>query len=212
MHIVSVQTGLSRPSNVANMGATAIVKEPVPTAQVTTDGLVGDVIVDTHNHGGPDQAVYIYTNDDYDWWADKLGQTCEPGYFGENLTFSTGLASEAVRIGDRYQIGDVLLEVTAPRIPCNIFADRVGQPDFVQQFREADRPGMYCRVLNEGSIEPQDQIVQTPAPTSNLSLVDCYRLHYNRSASAAEFEAALRSPVSERMKDELERRLARVAG
>ena len=213
MHIVSVQTGISRPSAVASNKATAIVKEPVMMANVTVDGLAGDVIVDQKNHGGPDQAVYIYTQADYGWWEAELERTLEAGLFGENLTFSADDAAQVeatmVRIGDRYRIGDVLLEVTAPRIPCLILADRVGQTDFVRVFREAERPGMYCRVLEPGTIRPGDSIEVTCAEATNLGLVDAYRLAYDRTADLDIIREALKSPVSIRFREDYERRLGR---
>lgn len=211
MHVVSVQTGVSRPSTVANAGATAIVKDPVGSAVVTADGLEGDVIVDLKNHGGPDQAVYIYTQDDYDWWEQELGERFTPGFFGENVTFSNGseFAAESVRIGDRYQIGEVLLEVTAPRIPCGIFADRVGRADFVKRFRDANRPGMYCRVLTPGAIGDSDIIEVTKASEANLGLVAAYKLYYDRKADIEQVRHAISSPVSARFRDDYQRRLDR---
>lgn len=226
MHVLSVQTGISRPSTVANAGATAIVKDPVGSAVVTAAGLEGDVIVDLKNHGGPDQAVYVYTQDDYDWWEQELGERFAPGFFGENVTFSNSsdsggsdssgsdssgaeFAAEDVRIGDRYQIGEVLLEVTAPRIPCGIFADRVGRPDFVKRFRDANRPGMYCRVLTPGAIGDGDIIEVTKASEANLGLVAAYKLYYNRNADIEYVRRAITSPVSARFRDDYERRLAR---
>ena len=53
--------------------------------------------------------------------------------------------SALFRIGDRLHIGEVILEVTAPRIPCDTFATRVGDPTFIERFRKAGRPGFYCR-------------------------------------------------------------------
>ena len=72
--------------------------------------------------------------------AAELGAELEPGTFGENLTIA-GLESAAAWVGDRLRIGDVLLEVTAPRIPCHILARRMDDPQFVKRFRAAERPG-----------------------------------------------------------------------
>ncbi len=118
-------------------------------------GLEGDVIVDLINHGGRDQAVYLYSREDYEWWQGEMGCEIEPGSFGENLTIS-GLESAPVCVGDRYRIGDVLLEVTSPRIPCNTLAVRMGDPRFVKRFMAARRPGIYCRVLQTGPVAAGD--------------------------------------------------------
>ena len=142
MHILSINIGSARTIGNANVsGQTGIYKLPVAgPVQVTADGLADDAIVDTKNHGGPDQAVYVYGGADYAWWAAELGRELAPGTFGENLTICD-LESAALAIGDRLHIGGVILEVTAPRIPCWKLAQRMGDPGFVKRFRAAERPG-----------------------------------------------------------------------
>jgi len=131
---------------------TGIYKEPVADpVEITPLGLAGDVIADPKHHGGPDQAVYIYGQLDYDWWSHSLGDRIKPGLFGENLTIS-GLESTTFNIGDRLTIGEVTLQVTAPRIPCAKFAARMGDPQFVKKFKAGERPGLYCRALQPGQI------------------------------------------------------------
>ncbi|HET6845836.1 MAG TPA: MOSC domain-containing protein, partial [Anaerolineales bacterium] len=62
---------------------TGIYKRPAEGAiAVTKSGVVGDFIGDARNHGGPDQAVYVYGMTDYDWWSGELGRTLDPGTFG----------------------------------------------------------------------------------------------------------------------------------
>ena len=66
---------------------TGICKEPVKgPVQVTVDGLPDDAILAVQHHGGPDQAIYAYSSDDYDWWSQVTGKPFYPGLFGENLT------------------------------------------------------------------------------------------------------------------------------
>ena len=132
----------AKPSN-----KTGIYKMPRMTpVPVTPLGLEGDAIVDAKNHGGLDQAVYVFTMPDYAWWSAQLGRSLEPGTFGENLTLSA-LESAALHVGDRLQVGEILLEITAARIPCVTLAARMGDPQFVKVFRKAERPGVYCRVI-----------------------------------------------------------------
>src|SRR2546423_204239 len=107
---------------------TGIYKTPTPSPmRIGEMGLEGDTISNTKDHGGPDQAVYVYGTADYAWWSTQLGQSLAPGTFGENLTVSN-LSSAKFVIGDRLTIGEVVLEVTAPRIPCVTFAARMGDP------------------------------------------------------------------------------------
>src|SRR5690606_9598630 len=96
---------------------TGINKRPVaePVA-IAMQGIAGDAILDRKHHGGRDQAIYVYFQDDYDWWGTQ-GVTPAPGLFGENLVIS-GASSATTAIGDRFTIGGVVLEVTYHRTPC----------------------------------------------------------------------------------------------
>ena len=143
-------------------GKTGIVKLPrTGPVLVDAEGLVGDVIGDRRNHGGPEQAVYLYLAADYAWWMAELGAPLEPGSFGENLTLS-GLEGEHLAVGDRFAIGEVLLEVTWHRTPCATFSRRMGDPGWVRRFHAARRPGAYCRVLAGGVVEAGMDVAHRP--------------------------------------------------
>src|SRR5689334_9750003 len=94
MQLTSINLGHSRPiRNGKPSGVSGIFKLPGPAAvQLTRAGLADDFIADKRNHGGPDQAVYVYGQPDYEWWSRELGRALDPGTFGENLTVS-GLES-----------------------------------------------------------------------------------------------------------------------
>ena len=160
MHVVSVNTG--RPARLEGNGRvhrSAIVKRPVagPVA-VHTLGLEGDAQADRRIHGGPEQALYAYAEEDLAWWSGELGRELEPGTFGENLTLS-GVDVTNARPGERWAIGSALLEVTTPRLPCVKLATRMQDPHFVRRFADAGRPGAYLRVVREGSLEAGDAVV-----------------------------------------------------
>lgn len=152
MRLIAVNTG--RPERIdGHKGLTGICKHPVAgPVTIAPLGLEGDAVMDTRNHGGPDQAVYIYGEPDYEFFARELGRPLPPGLFGENLTIA-GLKSQELHIGDRLEIGEVLLEATSPRIPCATFAARMGDPRWVKRFFAANRPGVYARVLRAGTVE-----------------------------------------------------------
>jgi len=161
MKVTSVNIG--RPERIAGYKRkTGIVKRPAQEAvEIGPLGLAGDAVLDTKNHGGPDQAVYIYGQPDYDFWAGELGRDLPPGLFGENLTID-GLESRKMLIGDRLRIGDVVLEVTSPRIPCNTFAARMGDPMWVKRFFAVNRPGVYMRVIETGTVTAGMEVEHTP--------------------------------------------------
>ncbi len=87
---------------------------------IDTLGLLGDAVLDRKHHGGPDQAVYVYLQSDYDLWTQDLGEPLPPGTFGENLVID-GIAGDTLAIGDRFVIGPVTLEVTYHRTPATLW-------------------------------------------------------------------------------------------
>ena len=58
---------------------TGIDKRPAERAFVGRLGVAGDVVADEENHGGLDQAVYVYSREDYAWWEAELGASLAPG-------------------------------------------------------------------------------------------------------------------------------------
>jgi MOSC domain-containing protein YiiM len=147
IRIVSVNVG--RAETILHAGQShlsGIKKKPVEgRIEISELGVQGDAVVDTRHHGGPDQAVYAYRSEDYDWWAAQSGREFPPGVFGENLTVS-GLPDNLC-VGDRLLIGDVLLEATSARIPCGTLAAAMADSGFGMAFRRAERPGVYFRVF-----------------------------------------------------------------
>jgi MOSC domain-containing protein YiiM len=198
MQLLSVNVGVERPiQNGKASGVTGIYKIPsTAPVRITLDGLTGDVISDKENHGGPDQAVYIYGAPDYAWWSERLGELLAPGTFGENLTISD-LESAPVCIGDQLQVGEVVLEVTAPRIPCATLAVRMGDPHFVKRFRQAERPGLYCRVIQPGVVRAGDPVALTLAQSGPdaVTVLEMFRSWYKRGGTEAEIRRMLNAPI-----------------
>jgi MOSC domain-containing protein YiiM len=124
----------------------------------------------------------------------------EPGIFGENLTISD-LESATFKIGDRLRIGTVLLEVSASRIPCSTLAARMGDNGFVKKFKQARRPGLYCRVLEEGMVQIGDTVKLEPSEGEYLSVVDTFDWFYEPNPSRAMIERVLAAPVAIRAKE-----------
>ncbi len=207
MRLDSIQIGRSEPSPVGRLGTTGINKSAVESARITRLGLVGDVVADTEHHGGPDQAVYVYTRDDYLWWEEILGRHVPGGTFGENLTIE-GVSSAEVRVGDRFTLGDTVIEATGARIPCAVFQHKVNESDWQRRFREARRPGVYCRVIDEGSVTPGMPLAHHRA-VDTISVLETQDLYYDTGADTERIRTALASPIGHRVRDLLELRLTR---
>lgn len=120
--------------------------------------LVGDDQADKTVHGGPHQAVYCYPLEHYAYWQNAFSLNELPyGTFGENFTI-TDLNEDNVHIGDILQIGDALVQVTMPRIPCFKLAHKIGDPKIVKDFLHSGRSGFYLRVLTQGNVKAGDDI------------------------------------------------------
>ena len=212
MKLISINIGhLQTLHRKDRMEKTGIFKLPVDQpVNVTKLGLEKDVIVSKKHHGGPDQAIYIYGEPDYQWWSGELEKDLGPGTFGENLTIS-GLESATFNIGDMLHIGEVTLQVTAPRIPCKTFAARMDDPHWVKKFRQAERPGLYCRVLQEGMINTGDTVSREPYQGETLSLLEMYREYYVKNKSRETLLRHLRAPIAIRARQDLEEELQKMA-
>lgn len=185
-------------------GWTGIEKHPVAQAvRVGRLGLQGDEVMDQVNHGGPDQAVYIYTQPDYEFWRAELGDRIRPGLFGENLLFS-GLESASVRVGQRFQVGGVMLEAASARIPCETFAAHMGDPKFVKKFREARRPGIYARVIQEGEVRVGDPVTfEGTVPDDAPTILDTFEFFYDKNRTPEQVKRLLAAPVDVRLRHTL---------
>ncbi|GAA2054501.1 MOSC domain-containing protein [Williamsia deligens] len=137
--------------------------------RITTEGVAGDVIVDTKHHGGRDQAVYAYSEREARRWADELGRSLPHGWFGENLRIDGMDVTDAV-IGERWRVGDVELEVTIFRTPCKTFAVWAEEPRWVARFMDRADVGAYLRVVSEGEIEAGDTVTVVDRPDHGITV------------------------------------------
>jgi MOSC domain-containing protein YiiM len=186
---------------------TGIFKFPVEgPVNVTKLGLEEDVIVSKKHHGGPDQAVYVYGGTDYAWWSRELKKEISPGTFGDNLTLSD-LESAQFNIGDIIHIRDVILQVTAPRIPCSTFAARMEDPQWVKKFRYAERPGLYCRVIKEGLVKAGDPVFIEKYTGETISVLEMFRDYYARNKSEETLRRQLNAPIAIRARRAIEKEL-----
>lgn len=158
-------------SDEGSVGVTAIDKRAVDgPVRVHKLGLHGDIQASRIHHGGVDQALYAYSQDDADYWVAELQRELLPGMFGENLRV-TGIGTTSAVIGERWKIGlDVEVEVTSPRVPCATFQRRMDEPQWVKRFTDAGRVGAYLRVIKTGSVQAGDHIHRLFVPTHGVTI------------------------------------------
>ena len=211
MQITSVNIGTAETIVHGNRAmTTGICKRPVSgSVEVTERGLLGDHILSEEHHGGVDQAVYAYSADDYEWWANETGRDYPAGLFGENLTIK-GLPSD-MYIGDRLLIGDLVLEATSARIPCGKLAARMNDPAFGLAFRKAERPGIYFRVLNPGAVKSGDSVTMVEGHAGTITALDLFRFAYETRHDADRLRRFLEAPIAARVRVKIDAALERLS-
>ncbi|MCW2906652.1 MAG: domain containing protein [Actinomycetia bacterium] len=195
--LLSVNVGL--PQDVAWHGRTvhtAVWKRPAPGPQLVRRlNIDGDGQGDLAGHGGEHRAVFVYQIESYQYWQQQLGRD-DFGYgqFGENFTVA-GLADDQVRIGDRYQIGEALFEVTQPRVTCYRVGIRMDDPRIPALLVSHHRPGFYLRVLHEGRVQAGDEIVPVASGPDGMTVAGVDALLYLPGHSRERVRQALRIPA-----------------
>lgn len=210
MKVLSIQTGKPEPTP-AKSGLTGHFKKPITgPVQIGPLGLSGDTICDLDNHGGVDQAVYLFGEPDRVWWQAELGRELPAGFFGENLLISDLLSAD-LAVGEKLTIGDVMLEITAPRIPCATYAAHIGDPQAIKQFYRAARPGAYARVLQTGQITAGQPVEFTSYNGDRILIIESTR-HYLRHFDDPDFLArVLTVPAHHKLRALAQERLSKHA-
>jgi len=179
----SVNVGGARGGIRRRGGDTAIDKRPVASVQVRDpgpkrgglgSGVVGDDVVSRKHHGGSRQAVYAVAREELDWWGASLGRELADGMFGENLT-TEGIDVDGAVVGERWQVGSALLEVTGPRIPCATFAAWMAEPGWVRRFTERGRTGAYLAVVGPGVVAAGDAVEVLDRPAHGITVPEVFR-------------------------------------
>ena len=192
--LLSVNVGL--PRDIAWNGRTVhtgIWKNPVRgRCRVGRLNLDGDGQGDLAGHGGEQRAAFVYQTESYRYWQERLKRTdFVHGQFGENFTVE-GLPDDAVCIGDRYQIGGALFEVTQPRVPCYRVGIRMNEPRMPALLTSSGRPGFYFRVLQAGEVGAGDEIVKVGEANERMTVAEINALLYSPNHSRNRLERALR--------------------
>jgi ferredoxin-NADP reductase/MOSC domain-containing protein YiiM/ferredoxin len=192
--LLSVNVGL--PRDIEWKGRTVhtgIWKNPVHgRCPVGRLNLRGDGQGDLAGHGGEQRAVFVYQIESYRHWREQLKRTdFVHGQFGENFTIQ-GLPDDAVCIGDRFQIGSALFEVSQPRVTCYRVGIRMNEPRMPALLTSSGRPGFYFRVLREGEVGAGDEIVKVGEANERMTVAEINALLYSPDHAHDRLQRALR--------------------
>ncbi|MGB2834417.1 MAG: MOSC domain-containing protein [Candidatus Sulfotelmatobacter sp.] len=195
--LLSVNVGL--PRDVTWNGKTvrtAVWKFPVTGRRMVRKlDIDGDAQADLAGHGGEQRAVFVYQMDSYHYWESFLRRNDFTfGQFGENFTVD-GLPDNEVCIGDRYRIGGAIFEVTQPRVTCYRVGIRMNEPRMPALLVEHHRPGFYFRVLQEGEVGADDDILKIADGPERITVADTDALLYLPGHSGEQLQRVLRIPA-----------------
>src|SRR5215469_5741973 len=178
--VLSINIGQAREFEFNGRPAkSAIWKTPV-AGRIAARGvnLDGDDQADREAHGGPDKALYAYAVEDLRWWDERLGRSLPYGQFGENVT-TEGIEVNDALVGERWEIGSTVLEVSEPRVPCWRLGVRMEDRKFPRRFIDALRPGAYLRIIVEGDMGAGDEIRVFGKPLHDLTIRNFFRIYYS---------------------------------
>lgn len=179
MKVLSVN--ISKPQTITVNGKeelTGYFKNPVETIYLGKTDVKEDSVVDREHHGGEDKACYLYGFNHYEFWKNKYPQTAfDFGMFGENITVEN-IDESTLRIGDTFEIGEAIIQITQPRQPCYKMGIKFNNQKVVNEFRLSDFPGIYVRVLKEGNVKTNDELKLIDRDNASPTVLEVYRLIY----------------------------------
>lgn len=187
----------------------ACTSEPRLVQRLNIDG---DEQADLTVHGGVDKAVYAFPAEHYSYYLEQLNQDhYDAGQFGENLT-TEGMLESDVHIGDRYRIGEVVLEVSQPRSPCYKFTIKMGAVEALSLCIKGAKSGFYLRVLHEGVVQSGDRIELDYTDPDAPTVEEVHILYYlDKKNIDALARAAACDSLAEGYRKEFENRIRKLS-
>ena len=183
---------------------TGIGKRPVSGAiHLKKLGFDGDGVADLKNHGGQDKAVCVYSLDHYPYWEGILETKLNPPAFGENLSVSH-LKEDDVCLGDTFQLGTAVVQISQPRQPCKTLAALYGRNDLVKLVVNSGYTGFYLRVLKEGMVEAGTTLVPVEKEYHQISVAFANHIYHHDRKNRKGIESILAvSTLSDSWKGDL---------
>lgn len=152
---------------------TAMYKKAVEVPiELSAEGFVGDEQADRRVHGGPEKAVHLYPSTHYAKLAAQFSDAAPqlvPGSMGENIA-TADLDEHDVRLGDVWQLGSALIQVSQPRNPCWKIDERFGADGMAVYIDQHLLTGWYWRVLQTGQVNPTDALALHKAASHSTTL------------------------------------------
>lgn len=175
-----ISTNIAKPTKFIWNGkeeTTGIYKKPTEKPiYLTKNDVINDVVSNRLNHGGYYKACYLFSAEQYPYW-----KTLYPnldwswGMFGENLTVSN-FDENNVFLGDIYEVGDAIVQVSQYREPCYKLGHKFGTQKVLKQFIQNGYGGTYVSILKEGHVNIDDNFTLVERQKKTLSVSQLFQL------------------------------------
>jgi MOSC domain-containing protein YiiM len=203
MQVLSVN--ISLPQTIIVNGKeekTGYFKTPVKSIFLKENGVENDSVVDKIHHGGVDKACYLFGYNHYPYWQKQYPNLeFNFGMFGENITVEK-LDESALRIGDTFQLGKAIIQITQPRQPCYKMGIKFNNPNMVNDFRLAHTSGVYVKVLKEGAVKEKDKLQLVKRLDTAPTVLEVYRLIYSENPKKEQLLQVVDNPyIANRLKN-----------
>jgi MOSC domain-containing protein YiiM len=160
-------------------------KEQCEELFVGFDEINGDQVANPEYHGGSERVVCVYPFEHYAHWESVFGKTLTPSAFGENLT-PIGMKEDQVCIGDVFQIGEAVLQVSQGRYPCSTINKRNNNNLLLKKIVETGYTGYFFRVLEEGKITANAQIQKLVSHPEQITVSSIHHLYFHDPSPSVE--------------------------
>lgn len=189
---------------------TGIQKELVEEAYLSKTGFDRDGVGNKKSHGGTDRAVCVYPYEHYAPWEREFGHSLPAAAFGENLTIK-GMLEKDVCIGDTYQLGEAVIQITQGRIPCSTINKRTDIPTLLQRFVETGYSGYLCRVLQEGTVRMDAEVKLIQRHPERIPVHAATMIHLHGRNDREGMEHVLQvDELADKWRKKLEKRLEKL--
>ncbi|MFP7297166.1 MOSC domain-containing protein [Neobacillus niacini] len=184
--IIYLSKGLPKDSVYKNEPyVSGIWKEQTDELDVGLEQINGDQVANPEYHGGSDRVVCVYPFEHYAYWESVFVGKLTPSAFGENLT-PKGMKEDEVCIGDIFQIGEAVLQVSQGRYPCSTINKRNNNNLLLKGIIKTGYTGYFFRVLEEGKITPDSQIKKLFSHPAQITVSSIHHLYFHDSSPSIE--------------------------
>lgn len=171
--------------------SSAIGKQEVEEVYLGINGFQGDTVANPSFHGGPDRAVCLYPLEHYQLWESEFGVSIPSPGFGENISI-LGMKEDQVFIGDTFQIGEAIIQVSQGRIPCSTISKFNQIDGLLKRVVETGYTGYFFRVIKEGMIQNNSSVTLVNRNEHEVSILFANQIYFHDRSNKEAIEKILK--------------------